>query len=408
MIGKEMNAARPWHIIVKFSYMRPDAFLLLLLAATADTQWAFLPTCAQSCPQEGVAAATNCDSTDYKCLCETHEFHLVSTCCVRANCDSEDDSLVFDDSQSFCDAYGVAITKIPDSECTSTFGASVATATATATATGTGTGTGSATVTAEPFTVTNTVSISNGRVTTVTFTYSPSATSTASAGSSSSGGSTSNSDNDNGSSDSGSSTSAASNGKNHSGLSQGAKIGIGVGAGVGGLAIIAGIIWLSVYCCCAGRRRKSPPASSSSAATAYTPVNTSGDQQDEKPAAAVNLMVSDSKPELDAQQVQQPQQQQQALSTLSQAQQHNPAAVPSSALPAAYAAPISPIDGDRGRTSFAPTGSSGGHNYYYQSPDGGVQEMSGTSSYRYDTAVATQAEMPADNIRQYATRYELQ
>jgi hypothetical protein len=136
------------------------------------------------------------------------------------------------------------------------------------------------------------------------------------------------------------------------------------------------------------------------------------DQQDDKLAAAVNAVYNGKQTELDAQQVQQ--QQQRAVSPLNQTQQHNPAAVPASALPPAYAGPISPVDGGD-RLSF---GTSSGlksqsivqqqqQGYHYQPPDGGAQELSGMPSYQYDPGVVTQ-EMPVDSNRQYVNRYELQ
>jgi hypothetical protein len=275
----------------------------------------------------------------------------------------------------------------------------------------TATANATATATASPITLTNTISISGGQVTTVTITYTPTATGTA--GDASATGSSSDT--------STSGTDISSNGKKtSSGLSQGAKIGIGVGAGVGGLAIIGGIIALIVYCCTRHRRKTNAGAGAiaTTSTTAYTPVNTVGD---DKADAAVIPMYNELKPELDAQEQEQQRLQQQIeqLQHQLQNQQHNPAAVPASALPAGLAAPISPIS-ERpsstatGRTSELHSESQG----YYHYP-GEAQELGGVSpyqqQYQYHPGVVTQVEMPGDQGHvpgqdqgQGHIRYELQ
>lgn len=422
--------------------MRPNAFLWLLLAATIKSQsiWDFLPECAQECPEEGVAAATNCQSTDYKCLCESSEFHLVTACCVRANCDSTEDAEVLADSQALCEEYGVAVTDLPASACTSTWGVSstVASATGSATtATTTTTSTSSAAdtdttaatateaVTVEAFTITDIITDYNGPVTTEIFTYfvtipvltadAASSTSTGSSSSDSGSSSSGNSNNDGSSSSGSDSSSSTNNKKASSGLSEGAKIGIGVGAGVGGLIIIGAIVGLIVYFCCVKKRRnaRSSTAETATAAatTSYTPVSLVPDPQDEKVnAAAIATVYNGNKPEMDAQQLQQ----RRSVSPMNEAlqqqhQQHNPAAVPSSALPAAYAGPVSPTTASSNPSLLTTPGANELHSdqtYYYRSPDGGAQELSGLSSYQYHPGVVTQAEMSAEG-QEYVTRYEL-
>lgn len=343
--------------------------------------------------------------------------HYLTLLCLRI--------VVWEESQAFCGDFGVTVTKVPDSACSSTYSYSIPTTyptdiglwwfsqlcptcpkltkwilasylsslTATANAT--------ATATAKPITLTNTISISGGQVTTVTITYTPTATGTA--------GDTSTSGTD-----------ISSNGKKtSSSLSQGAKIGIGVGAGVGGLAIIGGIIALIVYCCTRHRRKTNAAgAIATTSTTAYTPVNTVGD---DKADAAVIPMYNELKPELDAQEQEQQRLQQQIeqLQHQLQNQQHNPAAVPASALPAGLAAHISPISPISERPSSTATGrTSELHSEsqgYYQYP-GGAQELGGVSpyqqQYQYHAGVVTQVEMPGEQGQEQGQqehmRYELQ
>ncbi|EED18564.1 hypothetical protein TSTA_122930 [Talaromyces stipitatus ATCC 10500] len=239
---------------------------------------------------------------------------------------------------------------------------------------------------------TNTIPISNGQVTTVTITYAPAATSSAGNTTAiSSPSDTPTSGNSGDSSSSGSSISSNAQ-KSSSGLSTGAKIGIGVGAGVGGLAIIGGIIALIVYCC--ARRRRETTAVGTN--IVYAPANNAED--DKADAPVVTPIYHEHKPELDSQQ------QEQRLQQQVHDQQHNPAGL---------AAPVSPVSDDpsstTGRTSELHSESQG----YYQSPDGGAQELGAVSSYQhhyqYHLGVVTQAEMPADQGQGHGnTRHELQ
>lgn len=248
-----------------------------------------------------------------------------------------------------------------------------------------------ASITAKASTMTNTTTIASGQVSTVTITY---AAATETSTSTSTG-----SSNDGNSSSSDSSTNSQ---KTSGGLSTGAKIGIGVGAGVGGLALIGGIIAWIVYCCT--RRRKAQATGTTATATAYTPVDMMAAQ---KPNDEVTALYSDHKPELDSAQQQQLQPQPFGSSPYQQQHQHNPAAVPGSALPAGLAGPISPVSDHPSTTETSELHSQS--QGYYHSPDGGAQEMNAMAAYQSHQGVVTQAEMPNSQIYdQHYTRYELQ
>ncbi|PTU21263.1 hypothetical protein P175DRAFT_0501895 [Aspergillus ochraceoroseus IBT 24754] len=119
------------YVLHGFCKMRNLLYVLgcLFYLDLTKAQLSTLPTCARTCYTSTVSS-TDCSSTDYSCLCLSSTFQKSYTCCVRSECDAIDDDTIESEAFVLCVEYGISITSLPASACSS----STSTATGTNTA----------------------------------------------------------------------------------------------------------------------------------------------------------------------------------------------------------------------------------------------------------------------------------